>query len=153
MAVLSILILVCLAAGSVHGQTVVYVDDTATGANDGSSWCDGYTYLQDALAAAAASGGAITEIRVAQGTYKPDQGTGQTPGDRDATFRPVNGVTLAGGYAGCGAPEPDTRDVDLNESILSGDLNGDDATENSDSDNCRHVVTASGVDASAVPAN
>ena len=52
-------------------QSVRYVDDAATGPADGKSWCNAYRHLQDALAAAA--GGGVTEIRVAQGTYKPDR--------------------------------------------------------------------------------
>ncbi len=62
-----------LLLGTAQGQPAVYVDDSASGTNDGSSWCDAYVYLQDALAAAAASGGAVTEIRVARGTYTPDR--------------------------------------------------------------------------------
>ena len=91
---------------AVVAKSVLYVDDSATGANDGSSWCDAYVYLQDALSAAAASGGTVNEIWVAQGIYKPDQGTRQTPGDRKATFQLLTGVALMGGYAGCEAPDP-----------------------------------------------
>ena len=36
------------------GRTI-YVDDDATGSNDGSSWTDAYNHLQDALAEARAS--------------------------------------------------------------------------------------------------
>ena len=43
----------------------VYVDADATGANDGSSWTDAYTSLQDAIASAADT------IFVAAGPYKP----------------------------------------------------------------------------------
>ena len=113
---------------AVHGQTILYVDDGATGANDGSSWSDAYVYLQDALAAAEASGGVVSEIRVAQGVYQPDRGAGQTAGDRDATISLVNGVAIRGGYAGWGAADPDERDLTAYESILAGDLDGDDAT-------------------------
>jgi len=79
--------------GVVAGQPerIIYVDEAAVGANDGSSWADAYVYLQDALAQAAVAAPPI-EIRVAQGVYKPDQGAGVTPGDRDATFQLLNGV-------------------------------------------------------------
>ena len=108
-----------------EAQSVLYVDDTATGANNGSSWCDAYVYLQDALAAA----GGSTEIRVEQGVYKPDQGGGQTTGDREASFQLLNGVALKGGYAGCGESDPNARDTSSYETILSGDLESDDADE------------------------
>jgi hypothetical protein len=85
---------------------VLYVDDDAPGANDGSSWENAYNFLQDALTAADTLPRPV-EIRVAQGTYKPDQGAGITPGDREATFQLVNGVTIKGGYAGFGEPESD----------------------------------------------
>lgn len=164
----------CLAlAASAQGQPVLYVDGTATGANDGSSWCDAYLYLQDALAAAAASGGVVTEIRVAQGIYTADRSTGNPDGtgDREATFQLLNGVALRGGYAGCGAPDPDERDIALYETILSGDLDGDDShvfcrhhcafyggrcidgfciIEANNSENSYHVVTGSYTDETAV---
>ncbi|UCG88236.1 MAG: hypothetical protein JSW71_06735, partial [Gemmatimonadota bacterium] len=39
-------------AVSAQAQTVIYVDDDAPGANDGSSWTDAFRDLQDALAIA-----------------------------------------------------------------------------------------------------
>ena len=120
----------------------VYVDDDAIGTGNGSSWCDAFVHLQDALAAAEASGGSVTEIRVAQGVYQPDLGIGQTSGDRLATFRLIDGVALIGGYAGCGQPDPDARDVGLYESLLSGDLLGDDGPDFANyAENSYHVVT------------
>jgi len=122
-------------------KTVYYVDDDALGANDGSSWYDGFNRLQDALTAAEP----YTEIRVAQGIYKPDEGVGITPGDRTATFQLKNSVTIKGGYAGCGQPDPDARDTDLYETILSGEL----GTHGEITDNTQHVVTGSGTDRTA----
>jgi len=96
---------------------------------------------------AAAAGGVATEIRIAQGTYKPDQGEGQTPGDRQAVFQLLSGVAIKGGYAGCGQPAPDARELALYETILSGDLNGDDLEADFPwgptlSDNCYGVARA-----------
>jgi Right handed beta helix region len=133
----------------------IYVDQNATGpAQDGSTWCTAYVYLQDALSAAASSGGSINEIRVADGTYKPDQGATHTAGDREATFQLLNGVTIAGGYAGCDAKDPNDRDIKNNETILSGDLSGNDLevpveemrTEPTRAENSLHVVTGRGLD-------
>ena len=110
---------VTAAAGS-----VVHVDDDAPAAGDGSSWSDAYRFLQDALASA---GGAVTEIRVAQGTYVPDrsQASPGGTGDRAATFSMLSGVEILGGFAGLGSPDPDARDVAGFPTILRGDLNGD----------------------------
>jgi hypothetical protein len=112
---------VLVMASSAFAGRTIYVDADAIGANDGSSWANAYQYLQDALADANSAATPV-EIRVAQGLYKPDQGANQTPGDRKATFQLINGVTLKGGYAGFGKPDPNARDDKLYESILSGDL-------------------------------
>ena len=123
---------VCLASAMAHAQTTIYVDDDANGGGDGSSWGTAYHHLQDALAAAADIGGPDIKIWVAQGTYRPDLGVYQTPGARGASFQLVNFATLRGGYAGCGAPDPNARDVRLFETILSGDLAADDQLASSD---------------------
>ena len=137
---------------------IYYVDADANGVNDGSSWTDAYNYLQDALTDA----NSVTEpveIRVAQGIYKPDQGEGITPGDRTATFHLKSGVAIKGGYAGLGTPDPNGRDIDAYETILSGDLDGNDVevidpcdllSEPSRAENSYHVVTGSGTDPNTI---
>jgi hypothetical protein len=111
---------------SVQGQTrILYVDANATGLNDGSSWTHAYRYLQDALADANSSPDA-GEIHVAQGTYRPDQGRGVTPMDRAATFHIGCAMTIKGGYAGIGRPDPNCRNAESYPTVLSGDLAGND---------------------------
>jgi len=66
--------------------------------------------------------------------------------DRTGTFQLRSGVSVVGGYAGYGAADPDERDVALYETILSGDI----GTVDDNSDNSYHVVTGSGIDATAV---
>ncbi len=118
--------------------TIIYVDRTSPGpTRDGTSWTRAFRYLQDALAVA----GSGNEIRVADGTYRPDQGAGQTAGDRQATFRVANGAIIKGGYAGYGAPSPNARDIDTYVTTLDGDLNGNDLWGILNrSDNSYHVV-------------
>jgi hypothetical protein len=135
---LSILIITGLylfaAADTSFAERIIYVDADAPGANDGSSWEDAHKYLQDALADANSSPMPV-QIRVAQGIYKPDQGAGITLGDRTRAFQLINGVTMKGGYAGFGAPEPNARNIALYETVLSGDIRRASDT----SDNCYHV--------------
>ena len=105
---------------------IIYVDDDAAGANDGSSWADAYVHLQDALVAILVFSEPV-EIHVGQGTYRPDLGAGLTPGDRTVSFQLASRAVLRGGYAGLGTPDPNERNTTLYASILSGDLLGDDS--------------------------
>jgi parallel beta-helix repeat protein len=131
-------------------SSVIYVDADATGANDGSSWADAYNHLQDALANAYASVKPV-EIRVGEGTYKPDQGIGVNIGDNNATFQLIDGVILKGGYAGFGESNPDVRNRVIFETILSGDLlDNDGPNPSSYNDNSNYVVTGSTTDETTV---
>jgi len=134
----------------VEGQ-IIHVDADANGLNDGTSWDNAYNYLQDGLADAA-SAPKPAEIRVAQGIYKPDEDTihPNGTGDRTATFQLINGVTIKGGFAGIGEPDPNARDIEEYETILSGDLDSNDVDVNdpresydepSRAENSYHVTT------------
>jgi hypothetical protein len=114
------------------------------GTADGSSWSDAFTDLQDALDAAAVGGG---EIRVAQGTYVPSRRFVPPDDDPDnpraVTFFVPDGVTLRGGYAGLGGDDPDSIDIEQFQTILSGDLLGDDSPDfQNRADNAYHVLLA-----------
>ena len=67
-----LIIIAILFVSTVSFGKIIYVDDDAAGANDGSSWQNAYIYLQDALADANSSVKPV-EIRVAQGIYKQDK--------------------------------------------------------------------------------
>jgi len=154
-------VFVCLfAMAACATAKTIYVDADAAGANDGSSWADAYNYLQDALADANASPKPV-EIRVAHGIYRPDEDMlhPEGTGDREATFQLINGVTIKGGYAGSGQPDPNARDIELYETVLSGDRDENDVEiyyawnlidEPTRAENSNHVVTGSGTDANAV---
>ncbi len=121
-------------AAAVHGQTILYVDDDAPGGN-GRSWNEAFNDLQDALWLASYVQGVI-EIRIADGIYTPDRGTGirEVSFQIDATMvgsvtsGTVGGIGLAlkGAFAGITALDPNERDTNRFKSVLSGDLNGDD---------------------------
>jgi hypothetical protein len=142
------------------GAKTIYVDDDANGLNNGSSWDNAYNFLQDALADAKSAQKPV-EIRVAQGTYRLDEDTLHPNGTgiREATFQLINSVTLKGGYAGYGQPDPNNWNIDLYKTILSGDLDGNDVevsdpcdllTEPTRAENSYHVVTGSKTDATAI---
>ncbi len=114
--------------------TVLFVDASATGAGDGSSWADAFNDLQDALAASDLCP-VIDQIWVAAGTYKPTSGY-----DRDISFEVREKVSLYGGFAGTEV-SPAERNLSVNETILSGEL----ASAGPD-DNSQHVVDARDAD-------
>ncbi len=128
--------------------TTLYVDADATGANNGTSWANAYKRLQDALAAANPTGNDTAEIWVAEGTYAPTTGSVQS-----ATFQLKNSVKIYGGFAATETVRSQ-RNVEAHQTILSGDLLGNDnsnvaPSEPTRADNSYHVVTSSGVDTSA----
>ncbi|MCA9756985.1 MAG: hypothetical protein KDA27_14365, partial [Candidatus Eisenbacteria bacterium] len=105
---------------STASADVIYVDANATGpAHDGSSWCQAFLTLSDALDVATSG----STLRLADGVYVPDVAGFEDP--RDASFA-LQGLDVVGGFAGCGAADPDERAPRTYESILSGDLAGDD---------------------------
>jgi nitrous oxidase accessory protein NosD len=113
-------------------STIRYVNDTATGNNDGTSWANAFTNLTSALSAASDG----DNIWVAEGTYRPT-GTG-----RSSTFAMIKDITLHGGF-----PEPtdslqpklDDADVRQYATILCGDIGVTDVQ----TDNVYHVVEVS----------
>jgi hypothetical protein len=128
-------------------QTTWYVDDDADLYGGGTSWTTAFENLQDALNAATAG----DEIRVAGGDYVPSQPT--DPNDpRTATFQLISRVGLYGGYAGLSDPnDPNARNVELYESVLSGDLNGDDGVDfGNNGENSYHVVVGNDTDETAL---
>ena len=101
---------------------VIYVDSAATGLNNGSSWTDAYTDLQNALDTECPG---ITEIWVAAGTYFPSENVTKTstgPMDRNNTFLLRDDLAIYGGFLG-GEYSRSERDWRTNITTLSGDIN------------------------------
>lgn len=128
-------------SGGAQALTVIYVDTDATGANDGTSWADAFVELQAALNDP--SFAPPYEIRIAAGTYTSDYdlGSGTHTGDRGKSFTLLDGMTLKGGYAGHGEPDPDQRDIDIFKTTLSGDI----GIVGNHSDNSYHVLCVNGL--------
>jgi len=116
----------------------LYVDASAPAGGDGAAWATAFNDLQAGLDAVQSG----DEIHVAHGTYKPSRQT-NPPNPRSATFY-IGGI-VRGGYAGLGASNPDSRDFVANETIVSGDLNGDDTPNFGNiADNAYHVINCNG---------
>jgi hypothetical protein len=132
---LLVLVFVILSASVAH-SSVIYVDSTAAGAADGSSWADAYPELQGALGVVLPN----DEIWVAKGTYFPAAAT------RTTSFQlPVSAVSIFGGFTGT-ETMLSQRDWVNNITILSGELGVDTLI----TDNSYHVVTGSGADSTSV---
>ena len=124
----------------------IYVDHSATGSNNGSSWADAFLSLQDAIASASPG----HEIWVADGAYYPDEGNNQTADDRSSTFQLRNELALYGGFSGTESSLSE-RDLSVNKTVLSGDLiqnDGPDLVNNSE--NAYNILTSSSTDSTAV---
>ncbi len=115
--------------------STIFVKYDAVGSNNGTSWTNAYVSLQSAL-----DGSALDdEIWVAAGTYKPSYAYDLTNTSRYYHFRLKTGVKVYGGFVGNESLLTE-RDVNSNITILSGDLNGDDASNFANRlDNCYHV--------------
>jgi predicted outer membrane repeat protein len=113
---------------------IIYVNDDASGATDGTSWTDAYKRLQNALAAAASG----DQIWVAAGIYYPDEGAAQTNNNRGESFQLVNGVAVYGGFDPADT-QLSERNPSVNIAILSGDISQDDT--NTDGNNIAESTT------------
>jgi predicted outer membrane repeat protein len=127
------------AAPLLTSRCILYVNVDASGAGNGASWTDAFPSLQDALAAAKDA----YQLWVAKGTYRPDRGAGLTVGDKAAQFLVTKRVSVYGGFAGT-ETLLEERNLAANETVLSGDLSGNDGPSFTNrTDNSYRVVTVS----------
>jgi len=105
-----------------YGSEIIYVDEDANGYNNGTSWDDAYTDLQDGFTGARNCGASVTAIWVAAGTYKPTQLTN----DQSISFELVEDVGVFGHFGGVGTYETSTSQRDFddanNTTILTGTI-------------------------------
>ena len=129
-------------AASTTKRAVIYVDmDKTSGGNTGVDWDNAYTSFQSALNEAISG----QQIWVAAGIYKPstDYDLGDESDQRLYHFRMIEGVAIYGGFAGSETAtnqRTNYRSGETNETILSGDMIGNDGTNFTNrTDNCYHV--------------
>ncbi|MBE0637599.1 MAG: T9SS type A sorting domain-containing protein [Bacteroidales bacterium] len=134
--------------GEDPNPNIIFVDkDRPDDSGDGFSWEFAKKTLQGALDIA----GAGFQIWVEAGTYTPTYDYGEEGEEQNLYhFRMQNGVAIYGGFAGNEDPEVfdlADRDFEANETILSGDLLGNDEFDVTEGgyqngtgdDNCYHV--------------
>ncbi|MHC5061765.1 MAG: right-handed parallel beta-helix repeat-containing protein, partial [Planctomycetota bacterium] len=112
----------CLLLAIPCSADIIYVKQGGTGA--GSNWADPNGVLQIAINNADTD----DEVWVAAGTYYPTELNDPcNPHDlRTASFQMKNGVAIYGGFPNTGNPDMSDRDPNMYETILSGDLLGND---------------------------
>ena len=115
-------------------QAQIFVNQNANGSNDGSSWENAYTSLSSAIN----NSNEGNQIWVAMGTYKP--AITSTP--MNSFFEFPHDLVLYGGFLG-NEVNSSERDPSNNETILSGDHDGndvDDFFDNNRDENSLHVI-------------
>ncbi|UCD84228.1 MAG: chitobiase/beta-hexosaminidase C-terminal domain-containing protein [Deltaproteobacteria bacterium] len=96
---------------SVSEPTIWYVDADATGNNDGTSWADAFTVIQDAVGAASTD----NWIWVAEGTYT------NTPTSTVSVLTMKAGVEIYGGFTGTESALSERGDPTAYPTILDGE--------------------------------
>ncbi|MEM6706019.1 MAG: right-handed parallel beta-helix repeat-containing protein [Acidobacteriota bacterium] len=111
---------------------VIYVDEGASGTNNGTSWTDAYNDLQDGIDDAESTSGLFGRrvVLVAEGKYNPTTATwpiGSTDlRDRSFVIDGLESIEVRGGFLGgpTGTTAIDAPDGAFNKTILSGAIPG-----------------------------
>ena len=127
---IALAVLLLFASEAAHAATI-YVDHSATGSNNGTSWANAYTSLTDGLNNASSG----DEIWIAEGTYKPGTARGNH-------FSHPNGCKVYGGFDGT-ETTLSQREWWTNKTILSGDI----GTVDDNSDNSYQIYDVDGQNA------
>ena len=131
-----LLLLIGFAALTVSAQNIIYVNQNATGNNDGTSWTDAFTDPSSVALSSTTSSG--DTVWVATGTYYPtyDYTGDPTPTDPRTKVFGLNGIVLHiyGGFNGT-ETQLTQRDWIANPTILSGNI----GLPGDETDNCYTV--------------
>lgn len=124
---------------------ILYVSSNATGANNGTSWANAFTKLQNALETARRCSSSL-QVWVAGGTYYPDEGVLPVDNSKDESFKLRDNLAIYGGFSGTETTLAE-RNLSLNNaSILSGEIQQDGNQLN----NTNNVVLAENLSSTAV---
>lgn len=131
---------------------IIYVNRSAAGSNNGTSWANAYTALQPAIASALSG----DQVWIATGTYRPNDSNPSNL-SRSQSFALKSGVAVYGGFAGTESMLS-ARNPTLYPVTLSGDLLGNDSAAgtlgvssiSTTADNVLRVFSHSSVAATAV---
>lgn len=143
-------IMALFASTAANGErVVVYVDRAAPMGGDGTSWSKAYNDLQDGFDRLRGLWGQLgpseSTLKIAQGTYRPDRGTGQRNQMFAMDWYPGSpSIEVLGGFAGFMGVDPEKRDFERTRTILSGDLNGDDGPNFSNRDDNSFMIFGMG---------
>jgi virulence-associated protein VapD len=148
----NLLVLLLLLSFSANATTI-YVKKSATGSNNGTSWTNAYTDLQNALDAASVN----DQIWVAAGTYLPTASPDGTTDNRNKAFHLATDMKIYGGFDGT-ETQLSARNAATNITILSGDFNGNDIVTGNGStlsitnnrENAYHVMITANLTVAAV---
>ncbi len=110
-------------------MSILRIDQSASGANDGTSWTDAYDSLHTALT----NVNNDDELWLKGDTYKPHAT------DRTISFEVTKRINIYGGFAGTETLRSE-RDPSTNISVLNGDI----GTTSDDSDNSYHLICVCG---------
>lgn len=126
-------ILTFISLGFLANAKIVYVNAIASGNNNGASWTDAYTDLNNYLSNFQQS---YDTVYIAEGTYKPALSSLGYP-----CFVFTHHLFVYGGFPNTGNPIWSDRDWVAHPTIFDGDLNGDDdLTFSTRSDNAKRII-------------
>jgi hypothetical protein len=126
-----LLLMAIIAFAFTANATHWYVNKNATGANNGTSWANAYTDLQNAISASSAN----DSIFVTSNVYYPTTTT-----DRNISFVIKDGLKLYGGVNGT-ETSLSQRDFKTNVTVLSGDI----GTVDVNTDNSCNIIAVAGL--------
>jgi len=115
----------------INSYSQVYVNHSASGANDGSTWENAFTNIYDAFNSAEEG----DEVWVAQGTY--------IAAESRTNFVTLNkNIQIYGGFLGS-ETQLDDRNAESNITTITGDINGDDVPDDfitNKEENAMHIL-------------